>query len=117
MYPSVPATVPGRLFAPSTPWSVAVSLFGLSPLGETSLARPKSSTLTNPSSVTITFAGLTSRCTIPEACALASASAIGIETRRTSPSRIPCFGIISSRLRPRTYSITMKSIPSADSIS
>src|SRR3981081_2204091 len=41
----------------------------------TSLARPKSRTLTRPSVVTITLAGFRSRCMMPFSCAAASASA------------------------------------------
>jgi hypothetical protein len=48
------------------------------PVGPASfaLARPKSSTLTVPSRVTLTFAGFRSRWTIPPSCAASSASAI-----------------------------------------
>jgi hypothetical protein len=37
--------------------------------------------------------------------------------RSASPRRIPLFGISASSVSPGTSSITMKSIPSADSIS
>jgi len=40
------------------------------------LARPKSKILTNPESVTMTFAGLRSRWMMPAACAMLSASVI-----------------------------------------
>ena len=50
---------------------------------------------------------------MPRACAAASASATGIAMRSASLRRIPCRGMSASRLLPRTYSITMKSLPSA----
>ena len=65
MYPGVPAMaiVCVAAVAPSTDFSA-------------SLAKPKSSTFTEPFSVTRMLPGLRSRCTIPAACAAASASAI-----------------------------------------
>ena len=51
------------------------------------LARPKSSTLTRPSSLTMTLAGLRSRCVIPCWCAAASASARGIAISKNLPRR------------------------------
>src|SRR6266496_3902018 len=54
---------------------------------------------------------------MPAAWARATASAIGIAIRRTSPSLIPWRGMTASSVFPGTYSITMKSFPSADSIS
>ena len=90
MYAGVPATVPGRL---SLAWASSVVASSPSPSSAcVSLARPKSRTLTTPSGVTITFAGLRSRWTMPAAWAAASASASGIAIRSTSPSRIPCAG-------------------------
>ena len=67
------------------------------------LARPKSNTLTNPSGRTITFSGLTSRCTIPEACAAPSALAtcqcrIERGFRRNPSGRLPS-ACAASRLR------------------
>ena len=50
-------------------------------------ARPKSATLTRPSSVRMTFSGFTSRCTMPAACAAASASSVGSTTSSASPGR------------------------------
>ena len=44
--------------------------------GSRALARPKSSTLTVPSSRTLTLAGLRSRCTTPASCAACRAEAI-----------------------------------------
>ena len=73
--------------------------------------------LDRPCGLTTTFAGLRSRCTIAPACAQARASAIGIAIRSASGRRRPCRGIKVSRLRPGTYSMTMKSAPSRDSIS
>ena len=54
-----------------------------------SLASPKSSTLTRPSRVTITFAGLRSRCTTPFSCAATKASASGIPRSSTWASGNP----------------------------
>ena len=82
----VPATVPGRL---SRAWaSSVVSSSPSVPSAWSSLARPKSRTLTTPSGVTMTFAGLRSRWTMPAAWAAASASASGIAMRSASPRRI-----------------------------
>jgi hypothetical protein len=116
MYPAVPVTTPGCVSTPEPLAVVSVSPVS-SASADTSFARPKSSTFTTPSRVTITFAGLTSRWTMPLAWAAASASAIGIARRNASFSFIPCFGMRPSSVWPGTYSITMKSTPSADSIS
>ncbi len=43
-------------------------------------ARPKSTTLTRPSSVISTFSGFTSRCTMPAWCAAASPASTGSST-------------------------------------
>ena len=80
-----------------------------------SRAIPKSMTLTAPSRVTITLAGLMSRCTMPWACAAASAPAI------LSPSSTACIGVglppparNDASVRPSMYSITMYCVsPSA----
>jgi hypothetical protein len=48
------------------------------------LRDPESSTFTWPSRVSITFPGLTSRCTIPRSCAFASPRAISVATRSAS---------------------------------
>ena len=73
MYPGVPATIPGALeVAPSVGTRVTSSGSAVR------RAMPKSSTLTRPAAAMITLAGLMSRCTIPWACASASASAISM---------------------------------------
>ena len=56
------------------------------PGGSIALARPKSRTLTLPSGVTLTFAGLRSRWTIPFSCAASRASAICRAMARASSS-------------------------------
>jgi hypothetical protein len=76
------------------------------PAADCARDRPKSATLTRPSPVTRTFSGLTSRCTIPEACADASpsstavmiSSAVAGENRPLSLSR-------PLSVRPGTYSM------------
>ena len=63
MYAGVPATAPGRLSR-----ARGVSVVASSPSSRSacvSFARPKSSTLTTPSGVTMTFAGFRSRWTMP----------------------------------------------------
>ena len=70
-------------------------------------ATPKSATLSVPSSRTMRFCGLTSRCTMPTACAAASLRAsdrvAGGDVRRIGAlGRITCFSV-----RPGTYSIAM----------
>ena len=56
----------------------------MSQLRRPALARPKSSTLTTPAGVTLMFAGLRSRWTMPLSCAAARASAICRAVSRTS---------------------------------
>lgn len=75
---------------------------------------PKSTTLTPPSSVIITLAGLTSRCTRPAACATSSAShiAAAIPTARSIGSG-PCSASTEASDRPRISSITMYGEPSS----
>ena len=58
-----------------------------------------------------------SRCRMPAPCARASASAIWTAHGSACATGIPSGGIASSRVRPSTYSMTMKSIPSADRMS
>ena len=77
----VPSDLVGtRVFRPDTATfdtDVTVADCAASPAiaGAASLARPKSSTLTRPWAVSITFAGLRSRWTIPLSCAATRASA------------------------------------------
>ena len=96
MYASVPRTVPSRVYlvaavAGGTPVAVArrESSGAPSVRGSTSFARPKSSTLTRPEVVTITFAGFTSRWTMPAAWAAASASAASAAYRSASSTGRP----------------------------
>ena len=70
------------------------------------MAMPKSSTFT-PAGVSMTLAGLTSRCTMPSACAAASAAATSAQTRTairqsSGPAR-RCAASVS----PSASSITM----------
>src|SRR5271155_5272429 len=69
--------------------------------GRTSLARPKSKTLTRPSRVINTFSGFRSRCTIPFSCAAASPcampSAYSIE-RRTGSGPASSFKLLPQGL-------------------
>ncbi len=72
-------------------------------------AIPRSISLTRPSGVSITFAGLTSRCTIPAACATASASPTraAIMVARSAGSGPSC-RTTSASVVPGTSSMTMK---------
>ena len=71
-------------------------------------AMPKSMTLTSPDWLSMTLAGLMSRCTIPAVCATSRAvqtSAV-ISSARGGGSR-RCSSSSSRRVRPSTYSMTM----------
>ena len=81
--------------------------------GSVSLARPKSSTFTSPVSVTMMLAGFRSRWTMPAAWAAPSASAICTAYFSTSARGSPSRSIDSARVLPATYSMAMKSTPSA----
>ena len=65
-----PATCSGGTYA-TVPMSSPALVW---PAAACALARPKSATLTRPSAVSRTFSGLTSRCTMPDACAAARPS-------------------------------------------
>ena len=70
------------------------------------LANPKSSTLTLPSGVIFTFAGLKSRCTTPFSCAASRASQILFAMLSASSiEKGPCFKR-SARVSPSTSSST-----------
>jgi hypothetical protein len=75
------------------------------PPGLTAAAMPKSTTLA-PVSVTITLAGLMSRCTRPSACAAASAAATSAATRIAKRGDIGPLSIRCCKVLPRTSSIT-----------
>ena len=75
---------------------------------ENALASPKSSTLTLPSGVTLTFAGLRSRWTMPFSCASPSASAICLAKARASSTGIGPRFSRSARSSPGTSSIARK---------
>jgi hypothetical protein len=72
-------------------------------------AIPKSSTFTTWLSVTSMLAGLTSRWTMPAACAAPRAEAACAPRWRTCSKARPSGGINSLSERPATYSITRKS--------
>ena len=84
---------------------------------ETRLAIPKSRTFTEPDDPIMMLLGFRSRCTIPASCAALSASATCsvYSMARTALSGPP--DSTWERGSPRTYSITMKSRPSAVLIS
>ncbi len=79
------------------------------------LARPKSRTLTFPSGVTLTFAGLRSRWTIPFSCASSSASATRPAIGTASSTGIGPRFSRSARSSPGTSSSTRNGWPSASS--
>ena len=85
--------------------------------GSISFARPKSSTFTRPCSFTMMFEGFRSRCTIPDWWAVASASAICAPNWIARAGSMPSGGIRSASVWPATYSMAMKSTPSATSMS
>ena len=90
-YAGVPVTIPDWVSVAS-PWVRAM---------------PKSEILARSSSVTRMFPGLTSRCTVPRACAAASPSATWapIHAARSGGSG-PSAATICDSVRPGTYSIT-----------
>ena len=77
-----------------------------------SLARPKSSTFTRPSAVSITFSGLRSRCRMPWRCAAATASVSAIASARKRSIAKPCAGIARPSVSPSTCSMVRKRRPS-----
>jgi hypothetical protein len=101
MNPIVPTTCPASVGE----GSVASPLSLVSRVA--AFARPKSSTFTRPSTVTITFSGFTSRCTIPFACAASSPAAactakastcrcVGTRRKAISRSVSPCSSSITT---------------------
>ena len=75
---------------------------------EYALARPKSSTLTLPSGVSFTFAGLRSRWTMPFSCAASSASAIWRAIATASSTAIGPRLSRCARSSPSTSSIASR---------
>ena len=98
-------------------WIVRVSPISPESPAAVSLANPKSRTLTTPFAPTMMLPGLTSRWTIPSVFAAANALAMGMAYFRTSATGRPPVGINCCSVLPATNSITMKSAPSAWSIS
>ena len=80
-----------------------------------SLASPKSSTLTRPSRVTITLPGFRSRCTMPRSCAADSASASGTAISKNRVRGRPPGGMRVSRPSPSTSSMARNRLPPASS--
>lgn len=70
------------------------------------LAIPKSSTFTMPSSVTITFAGLMSRCTMPARCAVARARQTCAASTATRSGGSGPSATDSRRVRPESNGMT-----------
>ncbi len=114
MYGSVPSSCPTPESGVET---VALSEASLPPgaSSPTGFARPKSSTFTRPSRVSITFAGFRSRCTTPFSWAADSASAMVMPrstTRATGrPPGVTCW----SSPWPSTSSMVRNRKPSASS--
>lgn len=85
--------------------AVCVMVMPASPMAR---AMPKSMTLTWPVRVSMTFAGLMSRCTMPARCEYSSAwrmPTVISRVRSGSSLRPECSS--SRRVDPSTYSITM----------
>ncbi|PLC11106.1 hypothetical protein AUQ48_01105 [Kocuria flava] len=76
-------------------------------VSSTARAIPKSMTFTWPSGVTITLAGLMSRCTIPARWLYSSASRIPSTRSTASRGETASWCTSSRRVRPGTYSMTM----------
>jgi hypothetical protein len=89
-YAGVPSTSPSGSVEPDVPIAAAM---------------PKSTTLT-PAGVTITLAGLMSRCTSPSACAAASAADTSAPTRIANRGGTGPASSRSCSVPPRTSSIT-----------
>jgi hypothetical protein len=102
----VPTIEPSSVSGASAAVTVAVAASD-STVFSVSLARPKSSNFTRPSSSIIMLAGLRSRCTIPAECARARASAIWIEYLKGRRSFLP---INWWSVLPATNSMAMKSV-------
>ncbi len=81
-----------------------------------SLARPKSRIFKRPSSSTMTFSGLRSRCVMPLAWAVLSASARAMASLKKRASLSPVSGTSVESVCPETRSIVMKRVPPASSI-
>ena len=80
----------------------------VAPMSSIARAMPKSMTLTSPACVSITLAGLMSRCTMPCWWLYASAASTPstISSARSGTSRLP-EASRSRKVEPSTYSITM----------
>ena len=102
MYPGVPTGAAGSVSGPN----VAASSRG--PAGpSTTLASPKSITLTCPCSVSMMFAGLRSRCTSRCACAVSSASAISPAISMARCAETAPRASDACSVSPETCSMTM----------
>jgi hypothetical protein len=94
---------------------VATCVRSVTMSGSASLARPKSSTLSRPSRVSITFAGFRSRWTTPFSCAALSASESAMPSSTTRAIGIPPGTMWRSRLWPSTSSMVRKRVPPTSS--
>ena len=113
MYGTVPIT--GRARSPCCSCEAASRANDSGPAGPgrfTRVAMPKSSTLTGPSGVTITFDGFRSRWITPRRCATATASAISTAIFNAWSSGGRPSHIRSASVRPGTSSITRNLVPS-----
>ena len=106
-----------------TPCAVAAAVtvgdcdrFGSLASGWNGFARPKSSTLTVPSSRTLMLAGFRSRWITPASCATSNASAICLAIGSASSTGIGPLAIRSARVGPSTSSSTSARVPSASSM-
>ena len=113
IYAAVPMIMPICVAAAVSVGDCDGSLAGV---GSSALAKPKSNTLTVPSSRTLMFAGLRSRWITPASWAASSASAICLAIGSASSSGIGPFEIRSARVGPSTSSRTSARVPSASSM-
>ena len=88
-----------------------------SAFASTTLASPKSSTFTNPSSLIMTFVGFKSRWTMPARWARPTASAICVAISRTCSTPIRPRESSAASVSPSTNSIAMKSTAPTELIS
>ncbi len=113
MYAAVPRIIPCTV-APSVSvgdWANFEEGPEADPTGSIALARPKSRTLTLPSTGALTFWGLRSRWTIPFSCASSSASRIWRAIVRLSSRESGPASSLSASVGPSTSSRTRARMP------
>jgi hypothetical protein len=110
MYGTVPT------IAPSVDRVAVGSVLPAPAGGPTHFARPKSSTFTRPSSLSMTFAGLRSRWTTPRSCAAESAPATSAAISSTRERGRPPGSMATLSGRPVTRSIAITRWPSISSM-